>query len=579
MTSITQRLISSILVNSLYAMILVCGAVQAEDWSHKKKLSFDTTANGSELKSDVAQLPLLLRLHSGNFTFSEAKPDGTDLRFFAVDGKTALSYHIENFDPDNELANIWINVPKLSANSQADAIIMAWGNPKAPSAVSAKGTYDATQLMVQHFSQDFKDVTANANHGISNGVKTAPNGPVGESGIFDGTAKLVVEKSATLKFANAGSLTLSTWVKPSGNDNANLIQIGEGKTALTWGLANGVMLLSSAKEQIKASATLSPGTWQHLAVVVDAGKADFYLNGSAVGGGSFNLSETSGNTNIGEGLRGEMDELTVSGSARSADYIKAMYASQEADSMLMSFSDAAADAGGDSVIGILLGAVTLDGWIVIGLLMVMAVISFYVMITKAVILSSNNKANKLFLDTFKTSWNVLLTPGSAEIDQMAANKKLKKSSIYRLYVIGVQEVKQRFDQQMELGKKFQLSEVSLNSVRAALDAAMMRETQKLNSGIVLLTIAIAGGPFLGLLGTVVGVMITFAAIAAAGDVNVNAIAPGIAAALVATVAGLAVAIPALFGYNWLASQIKNASNDGAVFLDEFITKSAEMHSV
>jgi len=95
---------------------------------------------------------------------------------------------------------------------------------------------------------------------------------------------------------------------------------------------------------------------------------------------------------------------------------------------------------------------------------------------------------------------------------------------------------------------------------------------------VALTISIAGGPFLGLLGTVVGVMITFAAIAAAGDVNVNAIAPGIAAALVATVAGLAVAIPALFGYNWLASQIKNASSDGAVFLDEFITKSAEMHS-
>jgi biopolymer transport protein ExbB len=200
------------------------------------------------------------------------------------------------------------------------------------------------------------------------------------------------------------------------------------------------------------------------------------------------------------------------------------------------------------------------------------------MITKAVILSSNNKANKLFLDAFKSSWDVLLTPGSNEIDQMAANKKLKKSSIYRLYAIGVQEVKQRFDQQVASGKKFQLSEVSLNSVRAALDAAMMRETQKLNSGIVLLTIAIAGGPFLGLLGTVVGVMITFAAIAAAGDVNVNAIAPGIAAALVATVAGLAVAIPALFGYNWLASQIKNASNDGAVFLDEFITKSAEMHS-
>jgi biopolymer transport protein ExbB len=48
---------------------------------------------------------------------------------------------------------------------------------------------------------------------------------------------------------------------------------------------------------------------------------------------------------------------------------------------------------------------------------------------------------------------------------------------------------------------------------------------------------------------------------------------------VATVAGLAVAIPALFGYNWLAIQIKNVTADNHVFADEFLTKAAEMHSV
>jgi biopolymer transport protein ExbB len=106
----------------------------------------------------------------------------------------------------------------------------------------------------------------------------------------------------------------------------------------------------------------------------------------------------------------------------------------------------------------------------------------------------------------------------------------------------------------------------------------VRETQKLNSQMVLLTIAIAGGPFLGLLGTVVGVMITFAAIAASGDVNVNSIAPGIAAALAATVAGLVVAIPALFGYNYLASRIKEIVADDRVFIDEFTTRLAESYS-
>jgi biopolymer transport protein ExbB len=106
---------------------------------------------------------------------------------------------------------------------------------------------------------------------------------------------------------------------------------------------------------------------------------------------------------------------------------------------------------------------------------------------------------------------------------------------------------------------------------------MVRETQKLNKLMVFLTIAISGGPFLGLLGTVVGVMITFAAIAAAGDVNVNAIAPGIAAALLATVAGLAVAIPSLFGYNYLITRIKEATSDMHVFVDEFVTKLAEFY--
>ncbi|MCX6913746.1 MAG: NADH-quinone oxidoreductase subunit NuoB [Verrucomicrobia bacterium] len=82
--------------------------------------------------------------------------------------------------------------------------------------------------------------------------------------------------------------------------------------------------------------------------------------------------------------------------------------------------------------------------------------------------------------------------------------------------------------------------------------------------------AISGGPFLGLLGTVMGVMITFAVIAATGDVNINSIAPGISGALAATVAGLAVAIPALFAYNYLLTQIKGITADMQVFTDEFL---------
>ena len=95
--------------------------------------------------------------------------------------------------------------------------------------------------------------------------------------------------------------------------------------------------------------------------------------------------------------------------------------------------------------------------------------------------------------------------------------------------------------------------------------------------VVIGTVA-ANAPYIGLLGTVLGVMITFAVIAATGDVNVAAIAPGIAAALMATAAGMAVAIPALFGYNYLNSRIKAITSDMRVFNDELITKLAENYS-
>jgi biopolymer transport protein ExbB len=153
---------------------------------------------------------------------------------------------------------------------------------------------------------------------------------------------------------------------------------------------------------------------------------------------------------------------------------------------------------------------------------------------------------------------------------------VERSPLYRIYALGAEQLGRRFDGSHG-GRAVPrvLSAQAITAIRAVLDSGVVRETQSLNRLMVLLTIAISGGPFLGLLGTVVGVMVTFAAIAVQGDVNINAIAPGIAAALVATVDGLGVAIPALFGYNYLITQIKDATADMQVFVDEFATRMAE----
>ena len=82
-------------------------AAWADDWSGQRKINLNTTESGADLKEDLSQVPLLVRLHTGNFAhFLDVQEDGSDLRFFAADGSTALPHHIEKFDALNELALI-----------------------------------------------------------------------------------------------------------------------------------------------------------------------------------------------------------------------------------------------------------------------------------------------------------------------------------------------------------------------------------------------------------------------------------------------------------------------------------------
>jgi biopolymer transport protein ExbB len=284
------------------------------------------------------------------------------------------------------------------------------------------------------------------------------------------------------------------------------------------------------------------------------------------------------------GFAGDMDELEIAKVARPAGFIKAAALGQGTDpgKFIAYGVDEETSSWSSGYFGVILRSVTIDGWVVIGILMMMAVVSWFVMVRKASYLSRQAKGNASFMKHFRdlTADLTSLDRGDGEAKQSggklsAADRRMvRDSSLYRIYRVGATEVRRRFARGMRTRG---LSVQSIAAIRAALDAAYVQETQRLNKLMVILTIAISGGPFLGLLGTVVGVMITFAAIASSGDVNINAIAPGISAALVATVAGLAVAIPALFGYNYLITNIKNLTSDMQVFIDEFVARMAESY--
>jgi biopolymer transport protein ExbB len=576
----------------IFVLVLLQGVLASSahaawnaDWPKRVKVTLNTAADGLPLAAAADNVPVLVRLHTGNFPFLDAKPDGSDLRVVAADDKTPLKFHIEKFDGVNELALLWVQVPRVNPGAKADVVWLYYGNPKAAPASDPKGSYDAAQGLVYHFGENEplpQDATANANHATRMTAKPMASGLAGAGAAFDGQGELAVNVTPSLK-AGAGGLTVSMWIKPSEVGDATLMRQVEGNNSLSLVVRGGALVAQAGTLATPPGGSLKPGVWQHVALVVRDGLV-VYLNGVEVSRSNVTVPPLAGQAVFGTGFKGELDELQIATTARSADWLKLAAGGQGPEQKLLAMAPAeGGEASEDhaSYLKILLGAVTIDGWIVIALLGVMFVVSFWVMISKAILVRQLAKDNERFMVHFAKLMDNI-QPGQNVAEREKAERDVAthfgRSPLYRLYASAVHELHSRFDAYKKADREMLLNENSLSAIKATVDARLVRELQGLNSKLVVLTISIAGGPFLGLLGTVVGVMITFAAIAAAGDVNVNAIAPGIAAALVATVAGLAVAIPCLFGYNFLTSRIGEITADLHAFVDELVTRIAEKHA-
>lgn len=114
-----------------------------------------------------------------------------------------------------------------------------------------------------------------------------------------------------------------------------------------------------------------------------------------------------------------------------------------------------------------------------------------------------------------------------------------------------------------------ISPASFESVKVALERAVSAQALSLEKGMIILSTAVAGGPFIGLLGTVWGVMETFSGIAKVQAASLIAMAPGVAGALIATVVGLFVAIPAMFAYNYMITTIRAITQELDNFTAEY----------
>lgn len=570
----------------------VANAWWQSDWSYRKAITIDMSPKGANVTNFSGRMPLLIRLHSGNFQFDGLADNGADIRFVAADDKTPLNYAIEQYDPVLGVALIWVDVPAMPAGA-AQSIWMYYGNKKSVDAGKAAQVFDPDYTLVYHFDDAAgtppKDATAYANNGRNAAFKTIEDGIVGKAARFDGTGTLALPASPSLDEAAGASFTFSAWVKPGVlAPNGLLYSKRDQSAALLIGLDNGVPFAEidggAAAIRTPAGTAIAVNQWSHLAVTADGKTLTVYVNGKEISRIAATLPALTGPAAVGGDVagasggfatyNGAIDELRLSKAARPAEAIALEALSEGSESKLIGYGADEKQSGfGFGYFGVIVHSVTIDAWVVIGILLVMAAISWIVMWTKAQYVGTVDKANDFFVQRFRQVAGKHLVGLAHTAEASEEGRQLSKSSLYRLYKAGVAEIHSRVD---DNGRTVITSE-SIEAIRASMDATLVRENQRLSKSMVLLTIAISGGPFLGLLGTVVGVMITFAAIAAAGDVNVNAIAPGIAAALLATVTGLFVAIPALFGYNYLLIRNKNVTANMQVFVDEFVTRLAEAH--
>jgi biopolymer transport protein ExbB/TolQ len=122
-------------------------------------------------------------------------------------------------------------------------------------------------------------------------------------------------------------------------------------------------------------------------------------------------------------------------------------------------------------------------------------------------------------------------------------------------MLGSTEVDETFRARLDSAEK--ISPSQMRAVTVAMERAVGEAGLKLESQMIILSTAVSGAPFLGLLGTVWGVMDAFSGIAQSGSANLAAMAPGVSGALITTVVGLLVAIPAMFGYNFLVTSVRS----------------------
>lgn len=213
---------------------------------------------------------------------------------------------------------------------------------------------------------------------------------------------------------------------------------------------------------------------------------------------------------------------------------------------------------GTGMIDLVRGA-GLMAWALLLILAVFSVVSWAIILDRIMLYRKADRQTDQFLDTFRNSAKFSQAKTAAE--------ELDTSPLSGMFLAGYAEIAAQVDGVTEGGQK---APIGISPLQRGLQRAARAERRRLQRMMMFLATTAAVCPFIGLFGTVWGIMESFSAIGSYGSADIAVVAPGLSAALTTTAAGLAAAIPAVVAYNYLQTRIRGLTGRMEDFGQEFL---------
>ena len=339
-----------------------------EDWKHSGSMYLVTDSAGADLPASAVEknFPLLVRLNKEYFDFSQAKPQGEDVRF-SCKGKP-LAYQIERWDVKRGEAEIWVRIPSIKGKDQQE-IQMHWGNEKVTGESNGEQVFRTTEgfAAVWHLGDTLDDSTSNNLDGVNRRDKPTTNttGIIGDAQEFGVNQILVIRppgaksgRRVTCMPSGNSDRTMSAWVNPTSFEGRNWAQAsiggwGEPERGQKPNMGLSYFTMTGRGQprfhlygfDPRCDSLLPRNEWRHVALAVSGDMVRFYVDGILERTINNNGEEVRklgtlrtpastpvdlGDHGNGRGpFNGALDEVRFESVARSANWLKLCYENQK----------------------------------------------------------------------------------------------------------------------------------------------------------------------------------------------------------------------------------------------------------